>query len=467
MGWWPVRYLGCMSSSLQPKRPPGPARVSANPLSLWAYMRRMQRDPVSRVAERFDAYGDIYYAPFMRRDVYVLRHPEHIHEVLVAQASKFEKPREGLTANQLRRLLGQGLLNSNGELWRRQRRLIQPAFRKERLEEYAEVILEHAAAWVLRCRDGEQLDVSREMMELTLGIVSKTLFDHRVTTESDQIASAMRVFRRTFGGIDAVLPAWLPTPGRRRTQAALARIDEVVYGLIDRERSGERKDLSSRLAANLDVEGDQQGMSRKQLRDELLTLFIAGHETTSHALSWTWHLLSAHPEIAGKLHAEIDAVVGQRSPRLSDLFQMPYLERVLSESMRLYPPAYVLPRVASEDAQVGGYVIPKGSDVVMWLYHLHHDARWFAEPERFDPDRFLPERRKQLPPSAYIPFGAGTRTCIGKQFALLEAQLILISVAQRFSLEAVASAPVERDMNVTLAPRGGLRMRMRARAPAR
>jgi cytochrome P450 len=449
------------------KRPPGPARVSGNPLALWAYMRRMQRDPVSRVAERFAQYGDIYYAPFLRRDVYVLRHPEHLHEVLVSEASKFEKPREGLTANQLRRLLGDGLLNSNGELWRRQRRMIQPAFRKERLDEYAGVILEHAQRWLAGRKDGDALDLSREMMELTLGIVCKTLFDHAVTTESDHVASAMRVFRQAFGGIDAVLPDWLPTPSKRRAHKALTRIDEIVYGLIDREQSSAHDNLASRLAKMVDEEGDQQGMSRRQLRDELLTLFIAGHETTSHALTWTFHLLAGHPDVAQKLQAEIDAVVGSDTPRLSHLFQLPYLEQVLSESMRLYPPAYVLPRVAVEDACIGGYTLPKGADVVMWIYHTHHDARWFPDPERFDPERFAPERRKQLPQAAYLPFGAGTRTCIGKQFAMLEAQLIMMSVAQRFSVESLSAQPVMRDMNVTLAPRGGLRMRLRERVMKR
>jgi cytochrome P450 len=445
------------------KRPPGPERVSANPLSLWAYMRRMQRDPVGRVMERFAEYGDIYYAPFLRRDVYVLRHPEHIHEVLVAQASKFEKPSQGLTASQLRRLLGEGLLNSNGDLWRRQRRLIQPAFRKERLDEYSPIILEHALAWRARQHDGAALDVSREMMELTLSIVCKTLFDHEVTTESDRVASAMRVFRQSFGGVDAFLPDWLPTPSKRRSDRALARVDAIVYRLIDRAPSAERRDLASRLAAALDDEGDQQGMSRRQLRDELLTLFLAGHETTSHALSWTWYLLASHPAIAQALYDEIDAVLGARAPQLSDLFKMPYLERVLSEAMRLYPPAYVLTRVACEDAELGGYQVPKGADVVLWIYHMHHDARWFPEPERFDPDRFAPERRKLLPPSAYVPFGAGTRTCIGKQFAMLEAQLILVTIAQRFRLELANGPLVERDMKVTLAPRGGLHMLLRER----
>jgi cytochrome P450 len=189
-------------------------------------------------------------------------------------------------------------------------------------------------------------------------------------------------------------------------------------------------------------------------------LFIAGHETTSHALSWTWHLLSTHPEVEQKLHAELARVLGGRAPTWSDLEQLPYAEQVLSESMRLYPPAYVLARVAKEGAVVGGYTIPRGSDVVMWTYLTHHDARWFPDPERFDPERFSPTNRKTIPQCAYIPFGAGTRTCIGKQFALVEALLILTRTAQRFRLAAVPGAKVERDMSVTLAPKRGLTLRV-------
>jgi cytochrome P450 len=438
-----------MAPSLQ--RPPGPPRVTANPFSLFAYMQRMRREPVGRVQERFERYGDIYYAPFLKRDVYVLRHPEHIHEVLLAQASKFEKPREGIAARQLQRMLGEGLLTSNGEFWRRQRRLIQPAFRKERLDEYVGLIVAQSEAMLAGWRDGTVIDASREMMELTLGIVS------------DRVATAMRVFRGSFGGIDAVLPDWLPTPGKWRTQRMLANIDEIVYGLIDRPSNGARRDLASSLSQALDEQGDGQGMSRRQLRDELLTLFMAGHETTSHALSWTWHLLARHPEVARKLQREIDGVLQGRAPSLPDLLRMPYLEQVLSESMRLFPPAYVLARVATEDVNLGGYVVPKGADVLVWIYHVHHDARWFPDPERFEPERFEPARRKQIPQSAYLPFGAGTRACIGKQFAVLEAQLVLACVVRRWSLEALSDAPVQRDMAVTLAPRGGLRMRVRAR----
>lgn len=453
--------------ALEPARttlPPGPAPVTFNPLSLVAYSRRMRSAPTERIRERFEQYGDIYCAPFLGRDVFVLRHPDHLQEVLVTQASKFEKPSEGITARQLSLLLGQGLLNSNGELWRRQRRLIQPAFRRERLEEYAELISEHTEQMLDGWQDGTSLDVSGEMMELTLRIVSKALFNHRVTDETDRVASAMRVLRQSFGGIQALLPAWLPLPSRARTLKALADMDAIIYELIDAPRDGRGRDLLSTLAAAFGAEGGHRDEQQKQLRDELVTLFIAGHETTSHALSWTWHLLSTHPEVEQTLHAELAHVLGGRAPRWSDLEHLPYAEQVLSESMRLYPPAYVLARVANADAVVGGYTIPRGADVVMWTYLTHHDARWFPDPERFDPERFSATNRRAIPQCAYVPFGAGTRTCIGKQFALMEALLILTRTAQRFRLAAVPGARVERDMSVTLAPKHGLTLRASSRS---
>jgi cytochrome P450 len=298
----------------------------------------------------------------------------------------------------------------------------------------------------------------------------------------------MRVLRRTFDGLGALFPEWVPLPGRQRALTALADMDAIIYGLVEARgsvheqtidgpfgsgaaprastRTGDGRDLLSTLSAAVDDEGDHARMSRKQLRDELVTLFLAGHETTSHALSWTWHLLSTHPEVEAKLYEELSRVLGGRDPTWSDLERLPYAEQVLAESMRLYPPAYVIPRVANVDTELGGYTIPKGADVVMWIYHTHHDARWFPNPERFDPERFSAARRKQLPPCAYVPFGAGTRTCIGKQFALMEALLIIATTAQRFRLRAVPGARVERDMSVTLAPRDGLKMRVQKRAAA-
>jgi len=437
--------------------------VTYHPLSLLRYAKRVQRDPVQRIAERFDRYGDLYRAPFLGRDVYVLRHPAHIQDVLVTQAQRFEKPSAGLMARQLRRLLGEGLLNSNGELWRRQRRLIQPAFRKESLRAYAPLIVEHTCRVLEGLHDGQQIDVAQTMMRLTLRIVSKALFELELDGEVERFGQAMAAFRAAFSRLGAALPDWLPSPAQRRALRALADVDAVVYSVIDSPRMRSGHHLLSALLGGVESGGMVGAGQRKQLRDELVTLFIAGHETTANALTFTWHLLAQHPEVEAKLHAELDQVLAGRVPDVNDLPRLVYAEQVLSEAMRLYPPAYVLPRVCVEEAWVGGYRIPKDADVIVRIYHTHHDARWFAEPERFDPERFSHDNRRRIPPCAYLPFGAGSRLCIGKNFAMLEALLILACTAQQFSLRAVPGARLGLDMALTLAPKDGLAMRLERR----
>jgi len=442
-------------------RPPGPPPVTKHPWSILRYASLMRNGGIDIVGRRFAEYGDLYFAPFLDRGVYVMRHPDHIREVLLTQANRFQKPETGLTARTLRRLLGDGLLNSNGETWRAHRRLVQPAFGPGPIARYADDMTEYARVAVDSWRDGATLDVSREMMELTLRIVAKTLFDHRVTSETDRVADVMRVFRSSVGGVDSVLPDWLPTPARRRSIRALADIDALVFDLIDARRGRPPgSDLLSVLVGSpgdAEVETDAR-LDRRALRDEVLTLFLAGHETTSHALSWTLHLLADHPEVESQLHAEVDRVLGGRTPTLDDLPNLPLVERVLSESMRLYPPAYVIPRVSTEESEIGGYVIPAGSDVVMWIYHTHRHPDVHVDPLRFDPDRFLPERVRALPSCAYLPFGAGSRTCIGKRFAIVEAQLLLATIVQSVTLRRANAQPVRADANVTLAPKGGLPM---------
>ncbi|HKO94187.1 MAG TPA: cytochrome P450, partial [Polyangiaceae bacterium] len=399
-------------------RPPGPAPVTFHPRALVRQWRRMQRDPLLRVRERFERYGDVYRIAFLGRERFVLRHPAHLQEVLIDQAARFEKPHTGPAARQLQRFLGQGLLTSNGELWRRQRRLIQPAFQREQLAGYADVVVAETERALSGLRHGQRLDLSQLMMELTLRIVNGTLFGREPEHETRRVGRAMQAFRETFDGIGAILPRWLPTPGALRAGRALRDMDALIFGWIDAPRDARRRDLLTSLAGALDREGAGAGMQRRQLRDELLTLLLAGHETTSHALSWTFHLLAQHPEVEARLHAELARVLAGRAPRAADLPNLPYAEQVLSEALRLYPPAYVVLRSAREPAQVAGYHVPAGTDMVLWIYHTHHDARWYHEPERFDPDRFSAARRKQLPACAYVPFGAGTRTCIGKNFAL-------------------------------------------------
>lgn len=446
-----------------PLRPPGPPPVTYHPLSLLCYAKRLQTDPVARICQRFDTYGDLYCAPFLGRDTYVLRHPAHIQEVLVTQAHRFEKPSEGPMARQLRRVLGEGLLNSNGELWRRHRRLIQPAFRRESLQVYAPLIVGHARQLMEGLHDGQQINTAQTMMQLTLRIVSKALFALELEAEVERFGHAMQTFRAAFSRLGAALPDWLPSPAQRHALAALAEVDAVVYSLIDSPQARRGHNLLSSLLAAVDAGDPSLRLDRKQLRDELVTLFVAGHETTALALTWTWHLLAQHPEGEAQLHAELDRVLGGREPAVTDLPQLVYAEQVLSEAMRLYPPAYVLLRVCVEEARIGGYRIPQGSDVIVRVYHTHHDARWFPDPERFDPERFARGRRRTIPPCAYLPFGAGTRLCVGKNFAMLEALLILACVAQRFSLQSLPGSRVDLDMALTLAPKRGLPMRLRAR----
>ncbi len=443
------------------RTPDGPPPLSRNPLRLVKYVNDIRKDSIGFVGERFRLYGDMYYAPLGKTRLYVTRHPDHIREVLQTQGQKFGKTTTGNAARQLHRVLGDGLLNSNGELWKRQRKLINPAFHKRRIESHADAMVSATREMVDGWADGEVVDVSRAMMELTLRIVARILFDHDPAGETDAVAGAMRAFRDLLG-TPALLPEWVPLPSIRRSKEALARMDDVVYGLIDERRRAtdldERNDLLSALVSALD---DGSGMSRKQLRDELLTLFLAGHETTSHALTWTLYLLSQDTEHRSAVATEAASILEARAAKADDFPALEFAGRCLDEGMRLYPPAYVISRTALEDVEIGGYDIPKGAEVLVWIYHTHHDARWYPEPERFDPDRWLPEAVAARPKMAYLPFGGGTRTCVGKHLALMEARLILSTLAQHVELSLVAGHEVVKDPTVTLAPKHGMRMRVR------
>lgn len=439
--------------------PPGPPAVTYRPLSMLMHARRMGRDPTAEIGRRFAQYGDLYRARFFGREVFVTRDPALVEQILISQADVFGKPQEGILARQLRRLLGDGLLLSEGELWRRQRRLIQPAFRRERLNQYAELIITLSEEFARRQHDGAHLDVSRSMMELTLRIVAKALFDRDAGRDLARVAHATQVFREGFSGLGALLPSWLPTAGNRAIARALADLDAMIYGLLDEHHAD---GLVAVLANALD---EGKGMERKLVRDELTTLLLAGHETTSHALSWTFHLLARHPHVEARVRDEANAVFAARRPQPSDVDRLVYTEQVLSEAMRLYPPAYVLARVATRDTELAGYRVAAGTDAVIWINHVHRHPRYWSDPERFEPERFAPERRSELTAGAYLPFGLGTRTCIGKHFALMEAKLVLACTLRALSFRDGSLEPVRRDMAVTLAPRGGLPMRVERACP--
>lgn len=446
--------------------PPGPPPVPRNPISLLRYFLKLRKDNVGFVRERFETYGDMYFAPLGQTQLFVTRHPEHIQEVLVTKGAHFQKTEKGNAATQLKRFLGDGLLNSNGELWRRQRRMINPAFHRKRIASYAQMMSDYTVEMLDSWKPGQTLDVSHAMMALTLRIVSRALFDHDARTDTDRVSEAMESFRESFR-VPAAF-SWLPLPSVRRAKRALVDIDTLVYGMIDERLNNQdsldtRLDLLSAMIQAVDVEGDNTSMTRKQLRDEVLTLFLAGHETTSHALTWTLYLLSQHPEAEARVQQELHDALGDTLPTMEHLSSLPFLTMCLKESMRLYPPVYVISRAAKEDTQVGGYDIPQGAEVLIWLYLAHHDPRWFPEPETFKPERFSPEQEPQIPKGAYNPFGAGTRTCIGKSFAMMEAQLLLATILQRFRLRHVEGHRVAPNLSVTLSPKYGMMMQLEKR----
>lgn len=450
---------GASPPSPAPRVPPGPPPRRGRVLGSIGYYLNFLADPLGYVAGRFDRYGDIYYAPSVDGGLYAIKHPDHLYEVLVTRAASYEKTHTAL--RRLSEVLGGGLLNSDGDRWKRHRRMIQPAFSHARVSGYAAAMIDETLAATARLGDGEVCDVDREMMELTLRVVSRALFSHDAGNDTATISRAMSAFQARLAGPELV-PKWIPWPRRNRVEQAIDDLDRIVYGMIAARRAQtetpEPPDLLHMLVTAIDEEGDGGRLTEKEVRDELVTLFLAGHETTSNALTWTWHLLAQHPGVEAKLHAELDAVLGTRAPRLEDLERLPYTDQVIKEAMRLYPPVFMVARQAREDTEIGGYPVPRGSEVVLWIYQTHHDPRWYPEPAAFRPERFAPGEEARLPKLAYLPFGAGPRTCIGKSFAMIEARLILASIAQRFRFTPVPGHPVEEAPRLTLGVKRGLRM---------
>lgn len=428
-------------------------------------------DPIGFVGQRFARYGDIYYAPNDDGGLFVLKHPDHLREVLTTRASSFTK--EHTAFAQLSRVLGEGLLTSDGETWTRQRRMVQPAFAPARMAGYARVMVEEsqrtADAWSAASGPRE---IGQEMMSLTLRIVSAALFGHDVpNADIEVVARAMHAFQRSLSTPD-FLPSWVPNPSRRRLERSLAALDDIIHRLIEQrtaqlheEQAGggatgaaPRSDLLELLVTAVDVEGRGGKLTIKEVRDQLVTLFLAGHETTSHAMTWTFACLAQNPDAERALHAELDEVLGGRAPVLADLERLPYTEQVVSEAMRLYPPVYGIARRAREDTQVGGFRVPKGAEVMIWVYFAHRNAQFFPDPEAFRPERFEKERAAALPKLAYLPFGAGPRACIGRSFAMMEARLILATLAQRHRLVLARGQTLAAVPRITLTPKRGMRM---------
>jgi cytochrome P450 len=399
-------------------------------------------------------------------DIYLLTHPDLVKEVLVTHHRRYMKS-QGL--QEAKRLLGNGLLTSEAEFHRRQRRLAQPAFHHARTGSYGQAMVAYADRAQSRWQPGQVLDVHQEMTELTLAIVGKTLFDTDIEGDEaglvrESLSATLELFDRLTSPL-APLIDLLPLPSVRRFQRAREALDSIIYRMIDeRRRSGEdRGDLLSMLLMAQDEEGDGGRMTDEQLRDEAMTIFLAGHETTANALSWAWYLLSQNPQAEAKLHAELDDVLGGRTPTVEDLDSLPYARMVLAETMRLYPPAWVMGRRSLEEHELGGYPIPAGGTVLMSQYLIHHDPRWYPDPYRFDPERWTPEAEAARPKFAYFPFGAGPRMCIGESFAWMEGALILAAIGQRWRVRLEPEQPIALQPRITLRPAFGLRMRVTPR----
>ncbi|MBZ0284544.1 MAG: cytochrome P450 [Anaerolineae bacterium] len=445
--------------------PPGPPPVGTNPLAQLRFGLRVTGDPLNVMLGWFRQYGDIVHLQFgAAAHVYFLAHPDHFHTVLVEKADQFHKsPSYKDEKRGLARILGNGLVTSDGDYWRRQRKLIQPAFHARRIEAYAEEMIRLTRHLLQSWQDGKTVDVNDRMMWLTLAIVAKTILDTDITADTEKIAEAVTVFQRLAFGVD-IFPLWMPTPSHLKQRRVEKAMNDVVAALITQRRkvAEDRGDLLSMLLNSVDEDG--QGMTDKQIRDEIVTLFLAGHETTANALSWTWYLLAQHPEVEQKLHDELDSVLHGKPPTLADLKHLPYTEQVLQESMRLYPPVWNMSRQALADVEIGGYIIPKGSEVNLNTYAMHHDSRWWENPERFIPERFHPDRQINMPKMAYLPFSAGPRVCIGNSFAMMEARLILAAVASQYRLRMADGQPsVKMEPLIALRPQNGLSMIVRSR----
>jgi cytochrome P450 len=437
-------------------RPPGPD------LSALAALRAFRRDPLS-LLERLAPFGDVVRIRVPRSDAYLLNHPDLVHGALVSDHRAFHK---GPTIQAAKMLLGSSLLTSEEEVHHRQRRLIQPMFHHERIGSYGDAMVRHADRAEARWTNGATVDIQAEMSTLTLSVVGETLFG----TDVDEARSATvrRAMTDTLGMFDRVytplfrLLVRLPSPTMRRYRKLEADVNRVIGEMIaERRATGVTgNDLLSLL---LRAREDEPGMGDEQVRDEALTLFLAGHETTAIALTWTWWLLSRNPEAEARLRAELDAVIGDRAPRVEDVPNLPYTRAVVSESLRLRPPVWAMGRTAVAEHRANGHTIAPGSIVVIAPWLLHHDERWWPEPLTFRPERWLDEEQERRPRYAFLPFGGGPRVCIGEPFARLEAAMIVASIGRGWRFESVTAVEPELQAVITLRPRGGLPMVARRR----
>lgn len=441
--------------------PPGPRGYP-----LVGVLPQLYRDPLGFMLAVTREYGDIVS---LGQRWYLIPGPQYLKHVLQEHSRNYRK---GDNIRPLKLLTGEGLLTSDGDFWLRQRRMAQPAFHHQRIAAMGSKITGCTAELLDRWRPlaerGATLDVADEMMRLTMKIVGLSLFSIDVSSQADLVGRALietlqYINRRATSLIQ--LPHRLPTPGSLRFHRALQQLDSVVLGMIEGRRRGTEDcgDLLSMLLEARDAETGE-GMTDRQLRDEVMNIFLAGHDTTGLTLSWTWYLLAQHPAVEQRLLAELRAVLAGRAPTVADLPNLPYTQMVLQESLRLYPPAWMTSRTPLKPDRLGEYDIPAGATILVSPYATHHHPGLWDHPERFDPERFTPERMDDRPKFAYLPFGGGPRVCIGNNLAQIEMQLVLAMVAQHYQLRLVPDHPVEPEPLTTLRPRYGIRMTLQPRS---
>jgi cytochrome P450 len=432
---------------------------------MFGLLNKLIRDRLGLMSSAAEMYGDAVRMSIGPVRLYFFNHPDHAKHVLADNNANYHK---GFGLAQAKRALGDGLLTSEGELWREQRKVIQPAFQHKRMAKHAGIIVEEAAKLVARLRthqDGTPIDVIQEMTGLTLGVLGRTLLDADLGA-FDSIGSSFEAVQdqAMFEAMSlSKLPVWVPLPKQLRFRRARRDLQRVVDQLVTARtaRTGETgesgDDVLSRLIVSTRQEADPK-VGRQRMRDELVTLLLAGHETTASTLGWTFYLVDRHPEVLERLHAEAAEVLGDRLPRYEDLHRLTYTSMVIQEVMRLYPPVWMLSRLAQQDDEVGGYRVPAGADVLICPYTLHrHPAFWDA-PDRFDPDRFDPGRVANRPRYAYIPFGAGPRFCVGSHLGLMEATFVTAMIARELRLTKVPGYSVVPEPMLSLRVRGGLPM---------
>jgi cytochrome P450 len=432
---------------------------------LWFAFRKFRpANPIFLFQHLADTYGDIAHYKLGHHHIVFLNHPEYIREILVVQNDNFIKER---TVQRSKMLLGEGMITSEGSEHRAQRQVAQPAFHRQRIGEYGRVMVEEAVRVRDSWRTGERRDIALDMMHLTLNIVARTLFATDLQEEAYELAGAINRIMGLYNFL-VMLPAaeWLVhlrPPGLAAFVRAKKRVDAVVYRMIDaHERSG--VDRGSLLDLMLAASPTNDEESRRSLRDQVITIFLAGYETVANALSWTWYLLSQNPDAESQLHAEIDGVLAGRLPTMDDVPRLRYTESVMAESLRLYPPAWAMGRYARNDFALGEYFLPARTTVLISQFVTHRDPRYFPDPLRFEPDRFSAEGKAGRTKFTYFPFGAGPRQCIGESFAWMEGALILATLAQKWKLRLVPGHRVEPQPLITLRPKYGMLMDVEARS---